>query len=221
MMRLPGITTHYSRIYTPNRTDVNNDTFRDATGTIADNVMDAVKNVMTMEPDYLVMGMSAITFYGGIKGAHAFREKIEDAAGIGVSTGSFACTAALKAYGGIKRIAFLSPYWPVANEAVREYFTDEGFEVVRDTCLQRTSWLGIAATPHSMLRDAILKVDGPDVDAIVQVGTNASMVKLAAAAEMFLDKPVIAINTATYWHALRTIGIDDKLEGLGRLFKDF
>ena len=38
-----------------------------------------------------------------------------------------------------------------------------------------------------------MKLDGPDVDAIVQVGTNCSMVKLAAAAEMYLGKPVIAI----------------------------
>ena len=58
-------------------------------------------------------------------------------------------------------------------------------------------------------------------DAIVQVGTNLSMVRLAAAAEMWLGKPVIAINTATYWHALRANGIPDKIEGLGRLLEEF
>ena len=41
------------------------------------------------------------------------------------------CTAALKAYGGVKRIAFISPYYPVANEQVRNYFTDSGFERFR------------------------------------------------------------------------------------------
>ena len=56
---------------------------------------------------------------------------------------------------------------------------------------------------------------------ILQVGTNLSMVKLAAAAELFLGKPVIAINTATYWHALRTAGIADKNGGMGRLLEDF
>ena len=53
------------------------------------------------------------------------------------------------------------------------------------------------------LRAALIELDGDDVDAIVQVGTNLSMVRLAAAAEMWLGKPIIAINTATYWHALR------------------
>ena len=51
----------------------------------------------------------------------------------------------------------------------------------------------------------------------MQVGTNLSMVRFAAAAELFLDKPVIAINTATYWHALCAVGIQDRLQGFGRL----
>ena len=63
--------------------------------------------------------------------------------------------------------------------------------------------------------------DGRDTDAIVQVGTNLSMVRLAAAAELWLGKPVLAINTATYWHALRRNGITDKIQGLGRLLEEF
>ena len=59
------------------------------------------------------------------------------------------------------------------------------------------------------------------VDAIVQVGTNMSMVSVAAEAEARLGKPVIAINTATYWHALRACGIEDRITGLGRLLADF
>jgi len=55
----------------------------------------------------------------------------------------------------------------------------------------------------------------------VQVGTNLSMVRLAAAAELWLGKPVIAINTATYWHALRQNQIADKIAGLGRLLEEF
>jgi maleate isomerase len=55
----------------------------------------------------------------------------------------------------------------------------------------------------------------------VQVGTNLSMVRLAAAAELWLGKPVIAINAATYWHALRQNQIADKIAGLGRLLEEF
>src|SRR4029079_14502087 len=71
-MRPPGVTNHYSRIYTPNAAALSNETFRAGVGVIGENVMDAVESVMTCQPDYLVMGMSAITFFGGAKGADAF-----------------------------------------------------------------------------------------------------------------------------------------------------
>ena len=36
-----------------------------------------------------------------------------------------------------------------------------------------------------------------------------------------VDTVVVAINTATYWHALRTFGIKDKISGFGRLLEDY
>src|SRR5215468_4638312 len=67
------------------------------------------------------------------------------------------------------------------------------------------------------LRDAINEVNGPDVDAILQVGTNLAMARLAGIAEFWLDKPVLAINTCIYWWSLRENGIDDKIGGFGSL----
>ena len=221
MMRPAGVTNHYRGIFTPNAKAVSNDTFMAGTTVIGNNVLDAVRNVITCEPDYLVMGMSAVTFYGGAAGADAFQAKVEREAGVGISIGSHSCTAALKAYGGVKRIAFLSPYYPVANAEVRRYFTESGFEVVRDIYLECKSWTAIAEVPPEVLRGKLIELNGPDVDAIIQVGTNLSMVRLAAAAELWLGKPVIAINTATYWHALRANKIMDKMSGLGRLLEDF
>ena len=122
MMRPPGVTNHYSRIFTPNAQAVSNDTFMAGTQVIGENTLEAVKSVMTCSPDYLVMGMSAVTFYGGAKGADEFQAKVEKTAGVNISIGSHSCTAALKAYGGVKRIAILSPYYPVANEQVATVF---------------------------------------------------------------------------------------------------
>jgi maleate isomerase len=220
-MRPAGVTNHYSRIFTPNANAVSNESFRAGTEIIAANVLDAVRSVMTSSPDYLVMGMSAVTFINGEKGANAFVKEVEDASGVKISIGSHSCTAAMRAYGNVRRIAILSPYWPVMNTEAIRYFTDMGFEVVRDVCLQCTSWIAIAEQTTATLRQKLIELDGDDVDAIVQIGTNLSMVRLAAAAETWLGKPVIAINTATYWHALRANGITDKREGFGRLLAEF
>ncbi len=111
----------------------------------------------------------------------------------------------------------MSPYFPAANTEVRRYFEESGFEVVRDRCLQCPSWTAIATIPTATIRDTFRELDGPDVDAIIQVGTNLSAVRLCAAAELWLGKPVIAINTATYWHALRTMKIADQADGFGHL----
>src|SRR6267142_5778084 len=64
MMRPIGVTNHYSRIFTPNAQAVSNETFMAGTEVIGRNVLEAVRSVMTCSPDYLVMGMSAVTFYG-------------------------------------------------------------------------------------------------------------------------------------------------------------
>jgi maleate isomerase len=218
-----GVTNHYRGIFTPNNKAVSNETFVAGVHIIGGNVLDAVRNVMTCEPDYLVMGMSAVTFFGGRAGADAFQAEVESTAGVGISIGSHSSAAALKAYGGIKRIAFLSPYYQVANAEVRRYFTESGFEVVRDIYLECKSWTAIAEVTPDTLRDRLIELngDGRDVDAIIQVGTNLSMVRLAAAAELWLGKPIIAINTATYWHALRHNKIMDKIPGFGRLLEEF
>ena len=54
----------------------------------------------------------------------------------------------------------------------------------------------------------------------MQVGTNLSMVDLADEAERWLGKPVIAINAATWWMALRDNGINDKVYGAGSLLRE-
>ena len=220
-MRPVGVTNHYRGIFTPNADAVSNDTFMSGVRVIGQNTLDAVRNVMTSSPDYLVMGMSAVTFFNGMQGANEFQKSVEDLAGVGLSCGSHSVAAALRAYGGVRRIAVLSPYFPAANAEVKHYFADAGFETVRDACLQCPSWTAIAAVTTATCREALRTLDGDDVDAIVQVGTNLSMVRLAAAAEMWLGKPVIAINTATYWHALRANGINDKISGFGRLLEEF
>jgi maleate isomerase len=218
-MRPVGVTNHYSRIFTPNNKALSNDTFRAGIDVIGSNVKDAVRSVMTCEPDHLVMGISALSFFGGAKGAAGFAKAISEESGVGVTIGSTATAAAIEALGGIRRIALLTPYWPVMNAEVVRYFGDVGLDVVRDLALQCTSWTGIAAVTPSECREAIRRLDGDDADAIVQVGTNLSMVRLAAAAELWLGKPVIAINTATYWHALRANGIHDRMSGFGRLLE--
>jgi maleate isomerase len=217
-LRPVGVTNHYSRIAIPNNPVNDNESFLKLVDNINKATLDAIDVLRTCEMDYMIMGMSAATFWNGREGAAQYIKMMEERAQVKVSCGSFGTEAALNLYKA-KRIAFLSPYFEVANKEVRRFYSDCGFTVVRDICLERPSPVQIAHTTDEMCRQTLKKLDGDDVDAIVQVGTNLSMIRLAAAAEVFLGKPVIAINTATYWHALRACGIHDKKAGFGSLLE--
>ncbi len=125
-MRPPGVTNHYRRIFTPDASAISNESFMAGARLIGDNTIDAVRSVMTCAPDYLVMGMSAVTFFGGVAGADAFQASIEAASGLRVSCGSHATAAALRVFGGVRRVAFFSPYFPAANAEVRRFLQERG-----------------------------------------------------------------------------------------------
>ena len=188
--------------------------------TVRGELMAAIDRVMTCEPNHLIMGMSSETFWDGLEGSERLRERVEARAGVKVTMGSDASQQALRRYGEIKRIGVVTPYMPVADMQVHRFFADCGFEVVRLKGLKCASPVLIAHVTERELRDAIREVDGPDVEAIIQVGTNLAMARLAATAEFWLDKPVLAINTATYWWALRGNGIADKIDSFGSLLLD-
>ncbi len=218
-MRPRGVTNHFGRIHIPNDPVHNDDDFNTLIGNIRKETMHAVDQVMTCEPDYLVMGMSSETFWDGLEGSQRLMERVEARAGVKVAMGSDASQAALKRYGA-KRIAVITPYMPVGDAQVRRFFTDCGFEIVRLKGLRGTSPVTYAHVSERELREAILEVDGPDVDAVIQVGTNLAMARLAGIAEFWLGKPVLAINTCIYWWALRQNGIDDRIDGFGSLLSE-
>ena len=179
----------------------------------------AVRDVLTAEPERLVMGMSAETFWGGVEGNRAFEQRIQERTGLPVTTGAGACRAALHAL-GVRRISVFSPYQPNADREVHRFFTEAGFDVAAVTGLRCATAMDIARVDEARVRSAVEEIDGPGVEAIVQVGTNLSFVDIADRMETELGRPVVAINAATLWHALREHGIEDRVEGYGSLLRE-
>ena len=219
-MRPHGVTNHFSRIHIPDNPIRNDEDFKQLMVDIRAELMESVDRVMTCSPGALIMGMSAETFWDGLDGSVQLQKRVEKRAGVGVAMGSDACQAALRCYGQIKRIAVITPYMPVGDDQVKRFFSDCGYEVRRLKGLKCAGPQLIAHVGERELRDSLIELDGPDIEAIVQVGTNLAMARLAGIAEFWLDKPVIAINTATYWWALRQNGINDKISGYGSLLME-
>jgi len=218
--RPAGVSFHAGRILIENEKLDSDEVFKTFLVSLREQIVRAVESVMTCRPDHLIMGMSAETFWGGAEGNARFEAWIEELSGLEVTTGAAACKMALNAF-GVKRIGVITPYQPVADEQVRTFFEQIGFEVAAVHGLKCDSATSIAMVTPEKIREAFAAVDGPDVDALVQAGTNLPVVQVAAELERELGKPVIPINGATVWQALRTRGIDDKIVGQGRLLEEF
>ncbi len=217
-----GVTNHFGRIHIPDDPLGSDADFEALMVRIRGELMQAVDRVMTARPGAIVMGMSSETFWGGLEGSLELKAKLtERAAGLPVAMGSDASQAALRRYGDIKRIAVVTPYMPVGDNEVRKFFGDCGFEILAVEGLKCPSPTAIAHVDAKTLRDAVNRVNDPQVEAILQVGTNLAFARIAPMAEFWLDKPVLAINTATYWHALRMNGIEDRVSGFGSLLEDY
>ncbi|WP_067568513.1 maleate cis-trans isomerase family protein [Nocardia acidivorans] len=218
-MGVPGVTAHFGRIHIRDQNMSDDAGMERLLEQIRAELVAACERVLTCEPDYMVMGMSAETFWGGVEGNRRFVQQIHEVTGLQVATGAEACRRALELFGA-KRIGVVTPYQPVGDENVVRFFGELGFEVKSITGLRCPTAVSIAHVPEDRLRTALLEVDGDGVDALVQCGTNLSMVRLADEAERWLGKPVLAINAATWWMALRDNGIADRIEGAGSLLRD-
>ncbi len=218
-----GVTWHFGRFFV-GQPDLSSDNmflaFIDA---IRETIPDAIRDIMTCEPSYIMMGMSAETFWGGLEGNVEFEARLRAGIGhdMGLTSGAAALTAAIDAFGG-KRVAALTPYQSVGDEQVRRFLEESGYEVTKVVGLKCDTATSIAHTPPSEVIDVVLnELDGEDVDVIVQAGTNLSTLDIFPTLEKQLGKPLIPINVATIWHALRAHGVNDKFYGRGWLLERF
>lgn len=222
-----GVSWHTTR-FMVTHTDLSDDVnFLKFLEMLRETIGASIESLMTSKPDHVMMGMSAETFWGGIKGNDGFVERIQQAVGldIGLTTGANAVSAALECLGVVgdtnKSIAVITPYQAIGDKNVRLFFEDSGYNVkqlVGLRCQDTTD--AIALVPENRVVDVIKQIDGDDIDAIIQVGTNLSTVGIFPTIEKMLNKPVLPINVAAIWHALRSCGINDKYDNLGRLFEE-
>jgi maleate isomerase len=223
-MRPDGVTNQVARMHVPDLKIASDDDFARGIEALFDSVDAAVDQVMTCSPDHLVLGISALSVWGSTRqSARDLAGRMSARAGgkIPVTLPSDALVAALGALGIKRRVAIVEPYFPVIQPRIEAYFGECGFDVVRFNHMQGGQFTGYTRTTKRALIEELIAIDSPDVEALIQFGANLPMAAIADEAERWLNKPVIAVNIATYWHALRQGGIEDKVQGHTRLLREF
>ncbi len=219
-MRPHGVTNHIGRIQIPDLPLTNDAEFEQVIDAIGPDLFGAVDRVMTCRPAHLIMAMSIPTFWGGLAGAARLRQRLEERAKVAISLGSSACAEALRRFPRVRTIGLLTPYQPVGDAQVARFFEESGWRVGAVRGLKRPSEVLIGHATEADLREGLQALAAAKVDAIVQAGTDLAVADLADEAERWLGIPVIAINVATYWSALRAHGIDDRIRGFGSLLAE-
>jgi maleate isomerase len=220
MLRPRGVTNHVGRITVRERPLTSEQAFMEHVQAMREGLRGGIEQILTCQPDHLIMGVALEAFWGGVAQADALQAELAARAGVGVSMGSSACVAALARFGA-KNISVLTPHQPRGDEQVQRYFEEAGFTIRRLIGLKCASPTLIAHTTGQQIIEALRVLDGPDVEAVVQVGTNLPAIDLCAEAERWLGKPVLAINAVTYWDALRRSGIEDRIHGHGSVLERF
>ena len=209
-LRPPGVSNQTFRFPFPGRPD-NFDALADLMGP-------TLALSLECEPDRIVIGYTTEFLPDGITVASRLRGFVEGALGRPATMASDAVPEALKTLGA-RRISILTPYPAPANRNVEAYFAALGFSVAGIAGLfsGQKGRVFAARIGEADVREGFARLDAADVEALVQVGTNLACSGFAAEVEARHAKPVVAVNAATYWLALRRHGIADRLDGHGVL----
>jgi len=213
-----GVTAHTARIPIQNKKISGTAAYDEHVKAMREGMGSAIEQIITCAPAHVIMGVALEAFWGGVEGSNKLEAELSSWTGTKISMGSTSMHRALQAIGA-KRIAILTPHMPVGDEQVHRWFTEAGYEIVNLIGLCCESPRLIAEVPLERLRETVMTLNAEEPDAIVQVGTNLQFLRVAAASELLLGKPVLALNAVMTWDALRLHNINDPISGFGQLLE--
>ena len=220
-MRPAGVTNHVSRMYLPPRPYDDQDAYKKALEIEEGNLDEALRLVMVCEPHVVAHGHSIHSFRGDGQRAIDEENRLEALCGVPFITPSRAVLAGLEAIGRPRRIAILTPYWKPADDMIATFFRSCGYDVVSTHGLQSTGPTEVARFTREQIMQGFAEVDRHEADALIHVGTNLPVSSMTPEIEKKFGKPLVGVNVATYWRALRRLGIMDKLPGMGLLAEQY
>ncbi|HEY8580401.1 MAG TPA: arylmalonate decarboxylase [Beijerinckiaceae bacterium] len=134
-----------------------------------------------------------------------------------VTATSQAIVAALNALGA-RRIVMLTPYIAEINRREVAFLARRGFETLHEVGLDIAAARDMISVPPERWAALTRENARADADAYFISCTAVRSLEVVESLEAELGKPVVTSNQAMAWHAMRTIGVNDRLEGFGRLF---
>lgn len=217
VLRLEGVTVHAARMLIPD--DISRiEAFIHMCEIGCRNAEKAVRELATAKVDVYAFAFTAGSFFRGAGWDEEIRDRIEQIGHAPCVVTSTAAIDALNAY-GIKKVAIVSPY-AVGNELLRKFVLGKGIEVSKMKGLNVSSATEEGRQGIEIFKNLVEQVLSPEAEAVFVSCTNFATIACLDQLERSCGRLIVSANQATFWAALRRIGIADKIEGSGRLLRE-
>ncbi len=186
-----------------------------------DTSMKAAREMAAAGVDIIVLGGVPINLSRGSANAQQMIQDLEAELKVKVSTSASAQARAAKAL-GCKKVVVAQPYAHSDTDRIASYALHFGCEV-----LGATGWgspfnqIGRIPQHAAVELGRKLMREHPDADTILLPSPHWPTAGAIEPLEREFGVNVMSAQQAIVWDALRRCGVDDKIEGYGRLFRDF
>ncbi len=119
---------------------------------------------------------------------------------------------------GVGRVSILTPYTPDVTDELALYFAAHGPEVVSSASFGLSDDRDMARVSEASIIAAGAEACALEADALFLSCTALRALGCVERLEDRIGKPVITSNQAMIWRCLRLAGIDDPIQGYGRIF---
>lgn len=181
-------------------------------------IVEAAELLGDSKCDVTVLQCTGTSMSGGVAGEQKVIKAIEAATGRPALSAASSLMAAFAALGA-RRLVFVSETAQAGHDKKVTFLKEAGFDLVADRAMGLETSDAYCSTPPAFWFDNVRAMKNDTADAYFVSCANIRSVDVIAELETVLDRPVVTSNQAALWCALRTVGLQDDVPALGRLFK--
>ena len=185
---------------------------------MADSVEEAASLLADAKVDIIAFACTAGSFIKGKGYDEEIMERISRATGLPATTTTTAVVTGLRTL-GIKRLVLVTPYKELITQKEKGLLEEEGFQVLSYRGLSLDDTYQQYETDPRRWYELVKEMQQPLSEGYFASCGGIRVVDIIGQLEMELGKPVITSNQALVWHCLRRMGIQEPMEGFGRLLE--
>ncbi len=186
---------------------------------VGEGVVDAARRLLLAKVDVILWNTSSGSFIKGPGYDLELSDRIRAATGVPATTASTGMVDAFRRL-GVRRVSLATPYVDEINEREKAFLEAHGVSVPRYRGLQILDVGELIDVPAARMRDLAREADHPEAEAVFISNAGWSALGVLEGLEAELGKPVCSTNQVSLWGAFRLAGIEDRVDGFGRLLRE-